>query len=320
MLPTCERFAQVMEHLCFHDGDDGHGYTQDSRWGDGTYETITLSDGSQVRIQNGDRDCSSAIISALEAVGVDCHGASYTGNMKDCLLATGLFAWYPMNIDHWAQRGDIYLNEIHHTAMCTSSEPDMMCQFSISENGTIYGQQGDQTGNESNFRAYSNYYNGGWDGRLCWIDREATGNQPSASPSVPEASIDDIANAVINGVYGDGHERRILLEADGYDYDAVQSRVNAILGMDSAPDSSTPVIDSTFANYWGAIVVRRGDKGKAVMLIQNALSAKGYDLGNYGIDGDFGSATDSAVRSFQRDNGLVDDGEVGIRTAVMLFA
>ena len=80
-----------------HDGDGGHGYTQGNRWGDGTWETITLSNGSTVQVANGDRDCGSGIISALEAVGVDCHGASYTGNMRECLLATGLFKWAPID-------------------------------------------------------------------------------------------------------------------------------------------------------------------------------------------------------------------------------
>lgn len=171
-LPLYERFAQVIEHLCSHDGDGGHGYTWGNRWGDGTYETITLTDGSKVQIANGDRDCSSGIISALQAVGVDVHGATYTGNMRSCLLKTGLFEWVPMSVNRPAKRGDIYLNETHHTAMCTSDSPDMLAQFSINENGQVYGgKQGDQNGRESNIRAYYSYP---WDGRLCWKDRSGT--------------------------------------------------------------------------------------------------------------------------------------------------
>lgn len=219
-LPLYEKFAQVMEHLCSHDGDGGHGYTQGARWGDGTYETITLSDGSTARIANGDRDCSSGIISALEAVGVDCRGASYTGNMRECLLATGLFKRVPIDKQPYAQRGDIYLNEGCHTAMCTSDKPDTLCQFSISENGTIYGAQGDQTGDESNFRAYYSYP---WDGRLEWIDREASGG---GAPVVTD-DIDKLANDIINGVFGNGDARKAAL---GDKYDAVQARVNQMLG------------------------------------------------------------------------------------------
>ena len=134
-LPLYERFAQVMEHMVTHDGDGGHGYTWDDRWGDGTYETVTLSDGSTVTIQNGDRDCSSGVISALRAVGVDTHGASYTGDMRDELLKTGLFEWVPMSVPRYAKRGDIYLNEAKHTSVCKSEDPDMLMQFSINENG-----------------------------------------------------------------------------------------------------------------------------------------------------------------------------------------
>lgn len=199
-LPLYERFAQVMEHLCKHDGDGGHGYTQGARWGDGTYETITLSDGSTVKVANGDRDCSSGIISALQAVGVDTKGASYTGNMRSCLLATGLFEWVPMSVNRPAKRGDIYLNETHHTAMCTSDSPDMLCQFSISENGTIYGRQGDQTGRESNFRSYYSYP---WDGRLCWKDRSGTvATQPATSTPAASSGSSSGGKLAVDGEWG----------------------------------------------------------------------------------------------------------------------
>ena len=52
--------AQIMEHLCSH---DWHGYTQGNRWGDGEYEALEI-DGKKYTIAQGDRDCSSAIISA----------------------------------------------------------------------------------------------------------------------------------------------------------------------------------------------------------------------------------------------------------------
>lgn len=170
-LPLYERFAQVMEHMVTHDGDGGHGYTWDDRWGDGTYETITLSDGSTVSIQNGDRDCSSGVISALRAVGVDTHGASYTGDMKDELLKTGLFEWVPMSVPRYAKRGDIYLNEAKHTSVCKSEDPDLLMQFSINENGGVHGgRKGDQTGSESNVRPFRNYP---YDGRLVWKNRDA---------------------------------------------------------------------------------------------------------------------------------------------------
>ena len=164
-----EAFAQVMEHLVSHDGCGGHGYSQANRMGDGTTETICLSDGTTVTIAGGDRDCSSAVVTALRAVGVNTFGASYTGNMREQLLKTGLFGWRKMGVKS-AQRGDIYLNEKCHTAVCVSpygsARGDLLAQFSISEKGTVTGTKGDQTGRESNIKAYYSYP---WDGTLYWL-------------------------------------------------------------------------------------------------------------------------------------------------------
>lgn len=57
--------------------------------------------------------------------------------------------------------------------------------------------------------------------------------------------------------------------------------------------------------------LRRGDKGSYVTLAQTMLNNKGYDLGPYGVDGDFGSATERAVKQFQQDHGLKADGVIG---------
>lgn len=181
-----ERAAQIMEHLV---SCNRHGYSQYSRQGDGGSETITLSDGSQVTINTGDRDCSSAVIDAYRSAGVDVGGATYTGNMRSCMCGTGNFEWMPMS--YIAQRGDIYLNEVNHTAMCTSAVPDMLAEFSISENGTIDGVEGDQTGYESHIRTYYDYP---WNGILRYIGEGASsepssggsssGAQPSGVPAI----------------------------------------------------------------------------------------------------------------------------------------
>lgn len=61
-------------------------------------------------------------------------------------------------------------------------------------------------------------------------------------------------------------------------------------------------------------------KGDGVKWVQWMLHACGYNIGKYGIDGDFGSATDSAVRAFQRNRKLVADGIVGVMTRRALLA
>lgn len=58
----------------------------------------------------------------------------------------------------------------------------------------------------------------------------------------------------------------------------------------------------------------KGDKGDKVRVLQELLRGKGYDLGTYGADGDFGGATRSAVVAFQVRSGLSADGIVGKNT------
>ena len=60
--------------------------------------------------------------------------------------------------------------------------------------------------------------------------------------------------------------------------------------------------------------LRKGSKGDAVRELQTMLLKLGYDLGPCGIDGDFGKATEAAVRSFQSDHRLAVDGIVGKNT------
>ncbi len=56
---------------------------------------------------------------------------------------------------------------------------------------------------------------------------------------------------------------------------------------------------------------KKGMKGKKVRLIQEWLCLHGYHIV---IDGDFGDATDAAVRQFQKQKTLKPDGVVGDRT------
>lgn len=60
--------------------------------------------------------------------------------------------------------------------------------------------------------------------------------------------------------------------------------------------------------------LKRGNKGEYVTLLQTKLVNRGYSVGSCGVDGDFGSATLSAVKQFQKDHGLTADGIVGRRT------
>jgi peptidoglycan hydrolase-like protein with peptidoglycan-binding domain len=58
--------------------------------------------------------------------------------------------------------------------------------------------------------------------------------------------------------------------------------------------------------------IKRGSTGAAVRRAQNRLNQRGYDPGP--LDGLFGNKTHRAVRFYQQDRGLDDDGIVGPRT------
>lgn len=64
----------------------------------------------------------------------------------------------------------------------------------------------------------------------------------------------------------------------------------------------------------GERVLSNGSDGADVKELQNLLIQLGFSCGSYGADGDFGDATEMAVRKFQRSVGIEVDGEVGAVT------
>ena len=64
----------------------------------------------------------------------------------------------------------------------------------------------------------------------------------------------------------------------------------------------------------GDRIIKYGCEGQDVKLMQEMLLNLGYDLGSWGCDGDFGDCTDLALRDFQKDVRLEEDGECGPQT------
>lgn len=301
-----EAFAQVMEHLVSHDGGGGHGYSQANRMGDGTTETICLSDGTTVTIAGGDRDCSSAVVTALRAVGVNTFGASYTGNMREQLLKTGLFGWRKLGVKS-AQRGDIYLNEKCHTAVCVSpygsARGDLLAQFSISEKGTVTGTKGDQTGRESNIKAYYSYP---WDGTLYWLGDGKTlngSNTEVADNTVPslgdtryfgpkmakelQRQLGTTVDGVISGQWP--ANERYLWACDRGVIEYVKGGVgsNAVRALqDKVGCKVYPVVGGVQARQMGSGTVFKH---------QQWLIAQGISCGSSGADGYQGRDTNVAI-------------------------
>ncbi|HHS8072746.1 TPA: N-acetylmuramoyl-L-alanine amidase [Streptococcus pyogenes] len=95
---------------------------------------------------------------------------------------------------------------------------------------------------------------------------DASGNEVYPNKVTSSKSVDTLAHEVLEGNWGNGSDRANRLRAAGYDYDAVQNRVNEIL----SGSSKTKSIDTI------AREVIRGDWGNGQDRV-NRLKAAGYD-------------------------------------------
>lgn len=82
-------------------------------------------------------------------------------------------------------------------------------------------------------------------------------------------------------------------------------------GMKASSVVDIPSTNPTTAYELGDRTLKKGDKGDDVEDMQENLIKLGYDLGDDGADGKFGSKTDEAVRNFQRSSALEVDGKFG---------
>ena len=110
-------------------------------------------------------------------------------------------------------------------------------------------------------------------------------------------------NISVDNIYGNETKKALVK--------GLQTELNKQFGSKLA-------VDGIFGTntYNACINVRRGAEGNITWLIQSMLICK---LFNINADGIFGIATESAVREFQKRNGLSQDGIVGKNTFSKLF-
>lgn len=85
------------------------------------------------------------------------------------------------------------------------------------------------------------------------------------------------------------------------------------------PEPNTTKVTNTTTKKEGTCTVKvkvlqKGSKGANVKALQALLIGYGYSCGKSGADGDFGTGTESAVKKYQKANGLTADGVVGEKT------
>ena len=69
----------------------------------------------------------------------------------------------------------------------------------------------------------------------------------------------------------------------------------------------------------GEDMLKKGDKGLRVERAQERLLELGYQLPQWGADADFGNETEAAVKQFQADQGLPEDGVLYAVDTAILF-
>ena len=87
----------------------------------------------------------------------------------------------------------------------------------------------------------------------------------------------------------------------------------------TTPPTNAPSVTATpSSTSSGSSTLKMGSTGSDVKRLQQRLKDLGYLTGS--ADGDFGAATEQAVRDFQAANGLSVDGKAGTRTIEKLYS
>lgn len=107
--------------------------------------------------------------------------------------------------------------------------------------------------------------NVGW-GYIRGFARPKYSGEGSSSTTIKKKTIDQIAKEVVQGAWGTGNARKSALTKAGYDYEAVQKKVNDLLSGSGSKKSVTEIAKEVIAGKWGVGAARK-----------TALTKAGYD-------------------------------------------
>lgn len=303
--------------------DNSHGYSQDAnkRW------------------LSPDVDCSSFVILSWENNGdgktpvKSKYGATYTGNMKQAFTKAG-FKAIKFQKGMALIKGDVLLNEKHHTALYLGD--NRLVHASSSETGGKYGKEGDNTGKEVCVRDfYIPSY--GWDYVLRYEEQEepVTGN-PYPMPTslisfgtqgqgcrwLQYELVEAGADIQIDGDFGKLTKQALLdfQRAVGIEADAICGAIT----RQKLIENKTKVIGVKPKNPYPrpTRIIKLNCKGEDVKFCQFLLNQK--DNANLAVDGSFGKLSKQATINFQKkafpNQPNEWDGVIGTKTLTKLEA
>lgn len=122
-----------------------------------------------------------------------------------------------MPFTHWVAQ---------YASKCTYGEAYGIWQYSST--GSVNGISGNVDMDISYIDYPSTIKTGGFNG---FAKQQAPAPTPAPAPA--RKSVDEIAREVLSGSWGNGDDRKNRLAAAGYSYDAVQARVNELMGAHS---------------------------------------------------------------------------------------
>ena len=284
-----------------------------------------------VTIAGGDRDCSSAVGDCLEAVGLlppDTY--IWTGNERG-LLRTASYIQVPLSYVT-QRRGDVLWRE-GHTEMYLGG--GMQGGARIDESGGVHGYvPGDQTGNEIGRSPFDIEY---WRWESAW---RYAGTRTLSGIPMDEATAQVMDHLIDHPVHGysqdnregDGTVERItltwggtpsaLLDVDGWCGLKTVNRWQ--VAMRTPTDSVITGQYSPNKRWYPRITAVRYDQGTGSTLVravqrvldidpdgvmgydftgalQAYLKRRGYDIGYYGVDHDFGHDSVCALQQSLND-------------------
>lgn len=194
--------------------DDSHGYDQYGRWGP-------------------DYDCSSLVIQAWENAGVPVKtkGATRTANMCPVFIECGftdVTKQVNLKTGNGLKKGDVLWRTGHTEMMCSSTH---RVGAHSSENKTITGEDGDQTGKEIDIRSYS----GTWTRVL----RYPGGSDETTEPAITKAdTINSNEYLSVSEMYNNALYIAAFFMRQGWTLEAI----SAILGNMQTESNMNPGI------------------------------------------------------------------------------